>query len=344
MTYPNNYFSLRQWTNDPDDSQLGRSLYQYGIGIRAQAGFKFPAAAAFPAIAPFDTLLLNDSSGSGWWTFIFRPDLAPATTVVGRVITLGILGLTNTQVAQAFGTAVNQVSSLASMGDPTARLNFVAGLHGAPNANAITITHVLPGITGDSDASAVTAAGFVTTGFLPGVSSTGVFAGKSRPTGFILPVDGAQLVDGETFTIEVPNNTGGVIVVTFEFDSGAGVTPPNTAVPFTALDTTAQIGASIVAAMNNPAANPAGRGPIFGALARLLTFGPTSVVYIQSNPGSIGGGLISQRLMTETVASLGFVVVGMSGGQDGSIGIPLLWGPKRGLVPNQFGFETGGEG
>jgi hypothetical protein len=344
----NKYFNLAQWTNDPDDSFLGRMSYQYGVGTHSQAFLDLPAAAAFSAVAPFDFLQISDGCGAAY-TFTFRPDIAPgAPTVVGRNVAINIQGQTNAQVAQSFVDAVAAVSAFLFTGG-TGRLLTTAHKHTTP-ANRVTLTQLQIGVTGILDVSGITAvAGFAGAGFLQSTGAGAVAAGRTYATGGILTVDGSLLVDTETLVITAPDlsNPAGQITVTFEFDSGAGVTPGNTAIPFTALDTQPTVAASIAAAINNPAAPPAGRGANFALRATVVPFGPISFVYLQATIlGSLGGGLEQPELIVETVANAGFVAFGMTGGQDGSIVAPLLWGPKRGMIPQAAGgFEIArGEG
>lgn len=335
----NKYFNLAQWTREPDDSFLGRMPYQYGVGSHSQAFVDFPAAAAFSAVAPFDFLRISDGCGA-YYTFTFRPDIAPgAPTIVGRSVDIKIQGQTNAQVAQSFVDAVAAVSAFIFTGG-TGRLLTTAHKHTTP-ANRVTITQLQVGVTGILDVSGITAvAGFAAAGFFK--STGGTTAGRTFASGGILTVDGSLLVDTETLVIAAPDysNPTGNLTVTFEFDSGAGVTPGNTAIPFTALDTQPTVAASIAAAINNPAAAPAGRGPNFAMRATVMPFGPVSFVYLQALiPGSVGGGLEQPELIAETVANAGFVAFGMTGGQDFSILVPLRWGLSRGMIPQAGGFE-----
>ena len=333
----NKYFNLAQWTADPDDSFLGRNPYQFGTGTHSQAFVDLPAAAAFSAVAPFDFLRISDGCGA-YYTFTFRPDIAPAApTVVGRTVAINIQGQTAAQVAQSFVDAVAAVSAFLFTGG-TGRLLTTAHVHTTPT-NRVTLTQLQVGVTGILDVSGITAvAGFGAAGFFQ--SSGAMPAGRTYATGGILTVDGSLLVDTETLVITAPSfaNPAVNITVTFEFDSGAGVTPGNTAIPFTALDTQQTVAASIAAAINNPAAAPAGRGPNFAMRATVVPFGPVSFVYLQALiPGSLGGGIEQPELIEETVANAGFVAFGMTGGQDGSILIPLRWGLSRGMMPQAAG-------
>ena len=64
--------------------------------------------------------------------------------------------------------------------------------------------------------------------------------------GTIHTITGSSLADGETFTIY----DGGNPPVTFEFNSGGGVTLGNVAVPFSVSSTADQIKTAIIAAVN----------------------------------------------------------------------------------------------
>lgn len=117
--------------------------------------------------------------------------------------------------------------------------------------------------------------------------------------GAITAVPGAQLIDTETFTLINAAN----VTFVFEFDSAAGVTPPNIPVPFTGVDADTVVAASIQAAINGSASGVIAAAPV-GALVNLT----------QSDPGTAGNNLI-----TETVANAGFLVTGFSGGTDAGV-------------------------
>lgn len=135
--------------------------------------------------------------------------------------------------------------------------------------------------TADIDATAV-----------GGPAVTFTFVLETAATGSITTVAGASLLDTETFVIG-----DGITSVTFEFDSGGGVTPPNVAVPFTGADTADQVRDSIITAITGSvlAITPSNGGP---GLVNL----------VNDNVGTAGN-----VAMSDTVANAGFVVSGMSG-------------------------------
>lgn len=117
-------------------------------------------------------------------------------------------------------------------------------------------------------------------------------------TGSITTVAGADLVDGETFTLDDGVNAPTV----FEFDSNASVTPGNVAVTFTGADSADDVRDAILAAVNGVGAG----------LAITAADGGAATVDLENDtPGAAGNVAIS-----ETVANVGFVVAGMSGGAD----------------------------
>lgn len=346
MFYPNAYFNLAQWSNDPDeDNQLGRSVYQYGTPTSSVAFCEFPAAAAFSAVAPFDFLRVGD--GNTVYVFTFRPDVAPGPAiVVGRNVQVNIQGLTATQIAQAFVDAVGDVNVFDSPATPTARLKVIARLHGTPNTR-VTLIQLQPGIRGLLDVTGITGvAGFAAAGFFG--SNTGT--GKSYAAGIILPVVGADLVDTETLVITAPDTSapiGNTLQVTFEFDSDGAVVAGRTPIPFTAGDTLFTVASTIAAQINNTAAppvggiGPGGRGPDFGMRAFVVTAGAIVYVVLRTTiPGILG----VFNPIAETVASPFFIAFGMGGAYDNAIMAPLRWGLSRGAFPNAFGQETQQEG
>lgn len=121
----------------------------------------------------------------------------------------------------------------------------------------------------------------------------------ARAKGQIVPVTGALLVDGETFTLNDGINGAKI----FEFDSNGSVSGSNIPVTFTAGMTKYQIQAAIITAVN-------------------VTAVAAGDFYIRAWQGSGGnvqlidkqGGTIGNQAITETVANAGFLVSGMSGG------------------------------
>jgi hypothetical protein len=115
-------------------------------------------------------------------------------------------------------------------------------------------------------------------------------------TGTINAVGGANLVDGETFTL----NDGIHTPTVFEFDSGGGVTGGNVAVTFTGGDSASTVAASIISAING----------VTSTLFITATSGGGAVVNLtHDRQGTVGNYTI-----TDTVADGGFTVSGMSGG------------------------------
>lgn len=119
---------------------------------------------------------------------------------------------------------------------------------------------------------------------------------SAAATGTITAVAGANLVDGETFTLNDGINTPTV----FEFDSGGGVTGGNVAVTFTGGDSAATVAAAIQGAING--------------------VGSTLLITASSGGGAVTnlthdrGGTVGNRAITDTVADAGFTTTGMSGG------------------------------
>lgn len=115
-------------------------------------------------------------------------------------------------------------------------------------------------------------------------------------TGTITTVSGANLVDGETFTLNDGINTPTI----FEFDSGGGVTGGHTAVTFTGGDSDATVAAAIQSAING--------------------VGSTLLITASSGGGAVTnlthdqGGTAGNQAITDTVADVGFTETGMSGG------------------------------
>lgn len=115
-------------------------------------------------------------------------------------------------------------------------------------------------------------------------------------TGTITTVGGANLVDGETFTLNDGINTPTV----FEFDSGGGVTGANVAVPFTGGDSAATVAGAIQTAVNG----------VGGTLLISAGSGGGAVTNLTHNRG----GTVGNRAITDTVADAGFTTTGMTGG------------------------------
>lgn len=119
---------------------------------------------------------------------------------------------------------------------------------------------------------------------------------SAAATGSITTVSGANLNDGETFTL----NDGINPPTVFEFDSGGGVTGGNVAVPFTGGDADTVVAAAILSAING--------------------VGATLFITASSGGGAVTalthdrGGTVGNRAILDTVANAGFTTTGMTGG------------------------------
>lgn len=100
----------------------------------------------------------------------------------------------------------------------------------------------------------------------PGFVVAGMSGGSdyAPAVGSITAIAGALLNDGETFTIDDGVNP----AVTFEFDSGGGVTPGNVPVPFTPADTDLVVAANIRSAINTAANLRVKADPVFSYATR----------------------------------------------------------------------------
>jgi len=132
---------------------------------------------------------------------------------------------------------------------------------------------------------------------------------EAEATGSITTVAGANLVDGETFTLDDGSNTPTV----FEFDDDATVTAGRVAVAFTALNTATQIRDAIISAINGVGAGLAITASIGGS---------AKVALVNDDTGTAGNVPI-----THTVADAGFAVIGMTGG-DGVVSVPITAGNR----------------
>lgn len=131
----------------------------------------------------------------------------------------------------------------------------------------------------------------------------------SASKGSITAVAGNLLIDGETFTLDDGVND----PVVFEFDSGGGVTGTNVSVAFTSGDSAAVVAGAIQTAINGVTSD------------LLITAGaPTGAVVPLTNDSTGEGG---NQSVTDTVANVGFIVRGMTGG-DGEVSIELTAGSR----------------
>src|SRR5574343_11486 len=122
-------------------------------------------------------------------------------------------------------------------------------------------------------------------------------AGAAAATGSIVAVAGANLVDGETFTVSDGYHT----PVVFEFDSGGGVSGANVAVAFTGGDSASTVASAIASAINGADLD--------------ITAAPSGATV---NLTADYLGTTGNVAITETVADGGFTVSGMSAGADGA--------------------------
>jgi cysteine-rich repeat protein len=126
---------------------------------------------------------------------------------------------------------------------------------------------------------------------------------SQRAIGFIIAVSGAQLVDGQTLTIDDGVNP----AVVFEFDDGseAAVALGHVAVPFTAADDAATVRQHLVDAIT----------AVHTAQLLLITAtaeGAVVVSLTHDRPTALG-----DQPITETVTDPLFLVIGMQGGVGG---------------------------
>lgn len=122
--------------------------------------------------------------------------------------------------------------------------------------------------------------------------------------GSLTVVAQANLVDGETFTIDDGSNP----AVVFEYDvTGDGVTAGNVAVDVSGDTSVAQVRSTTLVAINE--------APLLDVEGVAGEAGVIELTHI--HPGSLGN-----IALTETVADAGFLVSGMSGGNGGPNPLP----------------------
>lgn len=127
--------------------------------------------------------------------------------------------------------------------------------------------------------------------------------------GSITAVSGANLLEGETFTLDDGVNPPTV----FEFDGDASVSSGNVAVAFTLGDAATDMAAAIQAAING-----------VGAGLAITAGSPVGTVVPLTNGAT---GTVGNSAITHTVANAGFIVRGMTGG-DGQVSIPITAGAR----------------
>jgi hypothetical protein len=130
-----------------------------------------------------------------------------------------------------------------------------------------------------------------------------------------------------TFTLQsVADVKAGLPGTTFQFYVNPTPAPslPIIGINLTGLANAAAIGAAIFAAVNTAAVG-----------FSVLTPGPTtaSLIFMQNAPGSLGNTQIDTSIWSGLINGFGIEdsTVFFYGGQ--SLGIPLLWGPQRGMGP-----------
>lgn len=140
------------------------------------------------------------------------------------------------------------------------------------------------------------------------------FTPDAPATGTITTVAAANLVDGETFTLDDGINT----PVVFEFDvTPDGVTPGNILVDVSGDITADDVRDTVIAAING----------VGGALEISAASGGAATVDLTHTLG----GTVGNTTSSETVADGGFVITNMTGGlDDGAFSGPLArWAASR---------------
>jgi hypothetical protein len=132
---------------------------------------------------------------------------------------------------------------------------------------------------------------------------------EERATGHINAIAGANLNDGETFTLDDGTNTPTV----FEFDlNGAGVTPGNVQIVYTAGDTDEDVRDAIISAIES-----VNETLWIGAFIDYVV--PNRVRLANRQPGTVGNQSIS-----DTVADGGFTTFGLQAGGGEPIAVGLI--------------------
>lgn len=136
----------------------------------------------------------------------------------------------------------------------------VGGIPGTPTSDGLNPQSPGAGLPAYQVGDLIQIAGkTVNAGIVPGTSHSGEFIVDAQITSFpgLLPAAGtivcpvgSQVGDGDTIAI-----SDGSTSVTFEFDSGGGVTPGNTAVAFTGGDSAATVATTFDAAITGSALN-----------------------------------------------------------------------------------------
>jgi cysteine-rich repeat protein len=129
---------------------------------------------------------------------------------------------------------------------------------------------------------------------------------SARAIGFIVAVPGAQLANGETFTVD----DGVDLASVFELTSGGPVAADHIAVSYAAGDSQDQVQDAIAVAINTRHAT--------GGLQITAVAGGGSVQLAHDRATSLGNAPLG-----ETVANDGFLVIGMVAGQGGDCGAAI---------------------
>jgi hypothetical protein len=208
------------------------------------------------------------------------------SAIVGDPLNATSLGVLSHATSSTFNHQYNRFYTIrvVSVGSGTATFEWSAQATSSGNAN-------LPAVPLDSS--------------LPKPTFT---LAATAATGSITVVPGANLIDGETFTLNDGTNTPTV----FEFNSTGGVGAGHVPVAFTVLDTAATVKAAVIAAING----------VIGTLTITASSGSLSVVTLTND----STGTLGNQTITETVADPGFHVSGMSGGVATSAEFPLELG------------------
>lgn len=143
-----------------------------------------------------------------------------------------------------------------------------------------------------------------------------------KANGSITTIPVADLIDGETFTLDDGVNPPFV----FEFDDDSSVSGSNVPVDISAITTANQVRDAIISAIN---------GQAIGISA---SSGGSALVILQND----SYGVLGNNTITETVADADFIVLGMSGGLNvGSLPTPSIPGSTD--SPNDLGSDAAGD-
>lgn len=182
--------------------------------------------------------------------------------------------------------------------------------------NGVAVGNELVDISGDTSSDDVrdSIIDAINNAVNPLAISASIGDSESPATGSINTVAQANLIDGETFTL----NDGVNSAVTFEFDKVPdGVTPGNIIVDISADVTADDIKSSIISAINGAASLDITAGD-----------GGTGIVSLTND----ASGIFGNQTITDTVNNIGFTTTGMSGGTAGTV---FLQNNNLGTIGNQ---------